>query len=162
VKPGGAGCAPCLAPGRRQVPHPLARADRNRACFNRTVARSSQFNEQSPLIIGAIRTGLTLAEACARLGVNMKTVRTWMHRRPEFRAALDAARAQGEATEPRSSPMTEQEFREHLDAAVRKGVVGAMKLWAGLHLREAQPPPAAEDPFDAAREQRLRVIRGDG
>ena len=58
------------------------------------------------------------------------------------------------------SAMTEQQFREHLEAAVRKGVVGAMQLWSSLYLRE-EKAPAVVDPFDAEREQKLRVIRGD-
>ena len=63
-----------------------------------------------------------------------------------------------EEPRPERAEMAESEFRECLEAGVRRGTVGAMQLWASLYRREEKP--AVADPFDEARERKLKVIRG--
>ena len=57
------------------------------------------------------------------------------------------------------APMEEEEFRQCLEASVRQGGIGAMKLWSEIY-RDAEPPEVV-DPFDEARDEKLRVVHGD-
>lgn len=83
-------------------------------------------------IIAHVRAGCTLAEACQFVAISESTVKTWLRRgRQEdgtdyaaFAAAVDQAR-EAAAT----ADMTQDEFQAHLNTAVRRGSVQAMRLW---------------------------------
>ena len=116
------------------------------------------------MLIGAIRTGLALSDACADVGPSQNTVRTWLKRgRKEagtgtdydmFAAAVAQARADASAAE-----MDRIEFLGHLNAVVRRGSIAAMRLWWQIHGTEPEPP-LAPDPFAEFDEQLAR--NGDG
>jgi hypothetical protein len=57
---------------------------------------------------------------------------------------------QAEVANPDTPPLTEEEWRFHLEQAVRKGSVQAMKLWRELHERE-----------DRGRDDRWASLDGD-
>ena len=56
----------------------------------------------------------------------------------------DVAQAVEQARQSRDSApaMSSEEFREHLEAAVRGGSVQAMKLWSDLHADDGKPADA--------------------
>jgi hypothetical protein len=88
------------------------------------------------LLLAGLRTGLTLAEACSDVAVAPDTVKFWLKRGrreagtdyAQFAEAVDLAR-EAAAT----ATMDENEFRAHVNAAVRRGSVTAMRLWWGIH-----------------------------
>lgn len=90
--------------------------------------------------------GTSLRDACRDIGVREKTVKGWITRgRAEtgteyaaFVAAVDEARETAKAA---PGPMTAEEFREHVERAVRAGSVAAMKLWADKWLTSGKPEP---------------------
>jgi len=98
-------------------------------------------------IVQSIRGGLTLIESAERAGVAAQTAGHWLSRgRSEgddtphaaFAAAVDDARAAAS-----HAPMSDVEYRGHVAAAIRRGSVSAMSLWARLR---------SEDELDAERE----------
>jgi hypothetical protein len=52
------------------------------------------------------------------------------------------------------TPMTEEEFRQHLEAAVREGKVPAMRLWWEYYGR----PDSSPSPFDEFDRQHTRPL----
>jgi hypothetical protein len=116
-------------------------------------------------LLDAIRAGLSLADACSATGVSLNTVKGWLKRgRREdgtdyaaFSADVDQARADAAAAE-----MGLLEFRAHLNAAVRRGSVAAMRLWWAVHQRDPDEP---EDPFaefDVIKAGRPDELDGNG
>lgn len=112
-------------------------------------------------IVASVAAGASVADAARAAGTHPSTVKGWVtrgRREPgpyaEFVADLDAAR---EGREP-DGPMTADEFRGHLDSAVRAGSVQAMKLWADRFLRaDERPEPAAGVISELAAHRRRRA-----
>lgn len=128
----------------------------------------SRFNrETTDAILRALSAGSSLADAAEQAGMPAQTVRNWLvqgraemgsdtpHAR--FAAAVDAAR---EAA--REAELTEPEFRERLDSAVRGGSIQALRLWWQIHAgdRGDDRPPDRIDALKAQREARLARLRG--
>lgn len=88
--------------------------------------------EARALVLGAMRAGLSLTDACTQADLSENTVKGWLKRGRSgsdsdyaaFAAAVDEAR-ESAAT----AAMDVDEFMEHLNSAVRAGSVQAMKLW---------------------------------
>ena len=96
------------------------------------MSRSRFTPETRAALLASLRDGSTLTEACHDAFIAENTVKTWLKRgRREddtefsaFAVAVDEAREAAAA-----SVMDDAEFRAHLNRAVRKGSVVAMKLW---------------------------------
>ena len=94
-------------------------------------------------IVAGVGAGASLPDAAHAAGVHPATLKGWITRGrrgeagyAEFAAEVEAAREAAEA----AVPMTREEFRRHLDRAVRAGSVQAMKLWSEIDLRERKLP----------------------
>lgn len=74
--------------GRR----PIARLSRQGQQITTAVAIA----HAQPSIVAAIVAGLSLPAAARAAGVNVNTAQSWYRRRPDFRAAVDAAQSQAE------------------------------------------------------------------
>lgn len=104
------------------------------------------------MLLGAIRDGLTLSEACSDAGLSENTAKTWLKRgrredATEYAAFSEAVDRAREAAA--SDAMEEPEFLAYLNAAVRKGSINAMRLWWQVH-RDRQPmhEPSELDALD--------------
>jgi hypothetical protein len=92
-------------------------------------------------IAARMAAGAPLTDAARAAGVHPQTVRRWLARGrrdsegafAEFAAAVERARV---ASSERQAPVTQDEFRQRLEEAVRAGSVNAMALWARLYLRD--------------------------
>ena len=135
---------------------------------------ATKFTPQArALLLAGIRTGLTLNEACEDVAIAPDTVKSWLQRgRREtgtdyaaFAEAVDLARETAA-----TAVMDEEEFKQHLNAAVRKGSVTAMKLWWAIHQADADEDPDEPSELDEldgesvidrlAREAKERRERG--
>lgn len=87
-------------------------------------------------LLAQIRSGMGYGAACESIGLSVNTGKGWLRRgrqEPDteygtFAQAVDAAREAAAAAE-----MTDAEFKAHLNTAVRRGSVQAMKLWLQLN-----------------------------
>ena len=114
-------------------------------------------------VLRALYAGLTLVEAAEQVGIAERTLRNWLstgRSNPDsehgrFAVAVDEARDVAARAD-----MTLDEFRGHLNKAVRAGSVAAMKVWLELHDREREDgdedPFAALDPDESAIERLAR------
>lgn len=110
-------------------------------------------------IVASVAAGASLPDAARAAGVHPSTVKGWVTRGrrgdnpyAEFVGELEAARQDREPDEP----MTAEEFRRHLDGAVRAGSVSAMKLWADRFLPSKDPAPPARGVIAELAEHRRR------
>jgi len=109
-------------------------------------------------IVGHVRAGVSLADAAAAADVAAQTLKNWLSRgraetdtdHARFAAAVDAAREAAAA-----AAMTDHEFQGHLNAAVRRGSVTAMRLWVQVN----REPPDDDDPFELDELDRLKERR---
>lgn len=108
---------------------------------------SSKFTpENRASILARLELGVSYRDAAAAAGIRPETARSWLTRGrkqgsgdyAEFAQAVEQAR-QSRDTAP---AMSSEEFREHLEAAVRGGSVQAMKLWSDLHADDGKPADA--------------------
>jgi len=114
-------------------------------------------------LVARAAAGASLADASRAVGLRLNTVKAWISRgRREadgpyfaFVADLDAARR---VASERPEPLTAEQFRGHLDDAVRAGSVAAMKLWSALYLDD-EPEEVTTDDLseldDLARRRRV-------
>lgn len=100
-------------------------------------------------VLERIAAGAGIRDAADAVGIREATVRVWLTkgnagnpRYVEFAKQVAKAR---ETARNRPEPMDAEEYREHLDRAVRAGSVQAMKLWW-----EVNGTPHPEDPAAAA------------
>lgn len=101
-------------------------------------------------LVARAAAGASLADSCRAIGLRLNTVKAWISRgRREsegpyfaFVADLDAARR---VASERPEPMSAEQFRGHLDGAVRAGSVAAMKLWSSLYLDDPPEEVMADD-----------------
>lgn len=99
--------------------------------------------ELTAAVAARVELGASFRDAAQAAGVSPETARGWLRRgrnNPDgdcgdFARAIDAAR---EAAAKRPEPMSEAEFREHLEAAIRAGSTQAMKLWANTYLKSEE------------------------
>lgn len=103
-------------------------------------------------VLQGLYGGLTLSESIERAGLAEQTVKNWLNRgrkdlsrsveseHATFAVAVDEARDVASAAE-----MTLEEFRGHLNRAVRNGSVAAMKLW--MDVRPDLDEDEVDDPF---------------
>ena len=97
-------------------------------------------------ILARLELGVSYRDAAAAAGIRPETARSWLTRGrrqgsgdyADFAQAVEKARASRDS----QPPMSADEFREHLEAAVRGGSVQAMKLWADLHADADTPADA--------------------
>jgi hypothetical protein len=108
-------------------------------------------------ILERTRAGDSLARAAAAAGVSINTAKRWIKTGGlfpdgpygEFRRELDQARGSAAELSPASDkPMSDNEIREHLEAAIRRGSVGAVATWL-RHFREPPPDPEPAEPLSA-------------
>lgn len=131
-------------------------------------------------VIARVAEGDTLAQAAAHAGMPLNTIKSWITRGRreasgnyhDFDAAVLAARASSRrgrarrpphpsragrlagadvADDPVVGPMTEQEFREHLEAGIRNQLGWAAKLWSDRFLPADPPPPPPPKESNIAR-----------
>ena len=103
-------------------------------------------------LLAQVRSGMGFAEACESVGLSVNTGKGWLRRGRQnpgtefaaFADAVDQARDAAAAAE-----MTTAEFQSHVNTAVRRGSVQAMKLWVQLNNPEFHGP----DALDALRER---------
>ena len=108
----------------------------------------SQLEDLGGQLVGAMKAGLSLRDACRQVGVNENTARGWLRRGrqesegpfADFAAAMEAARA----VEAPFGPMTEKELKLHIWRAVKRGSVQAMKLYAEILRHEERRPPKTD------------------
>lgn len=100
-------------------------------------------------IVGSVRAGSSLPDACRHAGVSVNTAKSWLKRgrREEgtayaaFAAAVDAAR---------SAPLTRADLLRLLGWRAREGNVSAMRLLLAEYRRDERvTQPAGVDPLDA-------------
>lgn len=104
-------------------------------------------------LLAQVRSGMAFNDACDSIGLSVNTGKGWLRRgRQEpgteyaaFAQAVDKAREAAAAAE-----MTDAEFQSHLNTAVRRGSVQAMKLWLQINTPDFNEP----DAVDALRNQR--------
>ena len=97
-------------------------------------------------ILARLELGVSYRDAAAAAAVKPENARARLTRGrgqgtgdyAEFAAAVEKARASRDS----QPPMSADEFREHLEAAVRGGSVQAMKLWSDLHATDSEPADA--------------------
>lgn len=119
--------------------------------------RSALTPETQAEFCDRIRAGCSIPEAAEASGLRPMTVKGWITRGrgesgtkyAEFAATYEQARIDFE-----SSDMDGDEFRRHLNRAVRKGSVQAMKLWHEIYGRKEEPDDSSSgsDPFGALDE----------
>ena len=119
-------------------------------------------------LLAQIRSGMGFAEACESVGLSVNTGKGWLRRGRQnpgteyaaFADAVDQARDAAAAAE-----MTTAEFQSHVNTAVRRGSVQAMKLWLQINAPEFHGPDAL-DALRARRQQRRssfdELDNGDG
>ena len=111
-------------------------------------------------VLRALYAGLTLVEAAEQVGVAERTLRNWLstgRSNPDsehgrFAVAVDEARDVAARAD-----MTLDEFRGHLNKAVRAGSVAAMKVWLELHEREQEDGEAG--PFASLDSEESAIQR---
>ena len=97
-------------------------------------------------ILARLELGVSYRDAAAAAGIRPETARSWLTRGRrqgsgdyhDFAQAVEQARASRDS----QPAMSSEEFREHLEAAVRGGSVQAMKLWSDIHAAEDTPADA--------------------
>jgi len=97
-------------------------------------------------LVGALRVGVSLADACRHASVSDRTVRHWIargRREPGTAYAtlaceVDAARE----TAGDVGPMDEAELRRVVSRAAKAGSMPAMKLLWEMHRAPARPAPS--------------------
>lgn len=83
----------------RSIERALKRGKRtlNRQGANSAVAADAAVSRAQPIIVAALRSGASRAQAAQRAGVKPSTERSWHRRRPEYRAAVAQAQAAAQA-----------------------------------------------------------------
>ncbi len=101
---------------------------------------ASKFTEEVRVgILARVSAGASIPDAARAGDVDPSTVKRWLARGrrdqtgdySEFATAVSDARRRHAELPP---PMSADEFRQRLDAAVRAGSVSAMKLWSAVYL----------------------------
>ena len=96
-------------------------------------------------LVGALRVGVSLADACRHASVSDRTVRHWIARgrREPGTAYATLAREVDAARETAGDvgPMDEAELLRVVSRAVRGGSVPAMKLMWEIHRAPVRPAP---------------------
>ena len=125
----------------------------------------TKFSDVSERVARLLREGFTVEAAAQDAGVAPTTVRSWIRRGKRdpdsaygrWLASFDGAIEAYDVTSTKllkmqldeleqaekQDRMTVEEAERHLEAAVRKGSVGALKLWFERHDRDGQ----TDDPF---------------
>ena len=115
----------------------------------------SRFNpEIADQLVAEVEAGCSLAAAAEALELPLPTFKTWMQkgrRDPAGRygnlaARVDAARQKPirEQAAADMPAMTDAEFRRHVEAAIRLGSTGAMRLFASLYIADDGKPDARQ------------------
>lgn len=115
-------------------------------------------------LVARAAAGASFADSCRALGLRQNTAKAWVSRgRREsegpyaaFAADLDEARR---VASERPEPLTAEQFRGHLDDAVRAGSIAGMRLWSALYLDDpSEEVTTNDDPLseldDLARRRR--------
>ncbi len=125
--------------------------------------------ENRGAVLQGVRAGLTITEAAERAGLSSQLVRNWLSQgrgeadteHARFAAAVDEARE-----DAASADLTEDEFRRHLNKAVRSGSIQAARLWWSVNRPDRGDDrdrlPDALDELRAQRQARLAALRASG
>lgn len=103
-------------------------------------------------ILEAVRAGASIDEAARQAGRPIGTARRWLTegrkapdgRHGEFARLVDAARV-AQRVDLAARPMSHEEVEHVLTVAIRRGSLGAVRMWLALHPQDGVAP--VDDPF---------------
>jgi transposase-like protein len=84
--------------------------------------RSSRVERDGPAVLELLRRGATATEASAATGVNVNTIRAWIHRYPQFHDARRPALKVAEGQKGRAGVPDREELIELLAERARDAV----------------------------------------
>ena len=123
------------------------------------MAESRFTDDVKDTVVASVAAGASLPDAARAASVHPSTLKSWITRGrregsgeyADFAAEVEAARARHQGLEP---PVSEAEFRQRVEAAVRAGSVQAMTLWARLWHSAEQPAEGPRSKIDELADRR--------